>query len=380
MRKTFFFIVFLILLPLKNVCLAENVYDKKVYNEQYVDSGAKKFFDELPGEVKKSFGDIGVNPEDFNSIVDIKPESILENILNTAKKKMPGPVKSISIILAVIFLNSIFNTLKVSMGEKPLSAVLGVVSTLCICITIIVPIVNFIGRIVTIIKAAASLLICYVPIMVGIMVASGQVISSVAFSSLMLALGDGITQLASLFLLPLLNIFLAISIVSAISSKFTFFGLCEMFSKIIKWVLGFGMTIFSGLLTTKSLIGSAVDSVNSKTMKFVLSSFVPVVGSALGDAFLTVQGCVKILKSSVGAFFIIAIGFVFFPVIIECIIWLIGLNICVVAGDIFDLSNLSKLLKNIGTVVSTLMAIILCVMTILIISTVIVLNIGGASG
>ena len=216
--------------------------------------------------------------------------------------------------------------------------------------------------------------------MVGIMVASGQAISSVAFSSMMVALGDIITQLSSGFLVPLLNIFLTVSVVCAISPRFKFSGLCELFSKVIKWVLGFSMTIFSGLLTTKSLIGATVDSVNSKTMKFVLSSFVPIVGSALGDAFLTVQGCVKILKSGVGAFFIIAVGFVFLPAVVECAVWVLAVNTCAVAGDIFELSNVSTLLKNIGKVVSTLMAVILCIMTILIISTVVVLNIGGGGG
>ena len=59
---------------------------------------------------------------------------------------------------------------------------------------------------------------------------------------------------------------------------------------------------------------------------------------------------------------------------------MLAVNTCAVAGDIFELSNVSTLLKNIGKVVSTLMAVILCIMTILIISTVVVLNIGGGGG
>lgn len=355
----------------------EEAYNQEVYKEQYDNSGAEKLFDELPKEAKNSLEGMGVNGADFNKIIDIKPESVLEDILATAKKSLPTQLRAISMILAVTLLNAILTALKISIGERSLAATLGVVSTLCVCMIIITPIVCFIGRVAAIIKGGAGFLFCYIPIMVGVMVASGQAISSVAYSSLMVTLGDVITHLCANFLVPLLNIFLTVSVVCAISPRFNFSGLCGLFSKITKWVLGFTMTIFSGILTTKSIIGAAADSVNSKTMKFVLSSFVPIVGSALGDAFSTVQGCIKILKSGIGAFFIIAVGFIFLPAVVECIVWSFAINICAVAGDIFELPNVSMMLKNIGKVVSTLMAVVLCIMTILIISTVLVLSIGG---
>ncbi len=380
MKKILCIIFFIYIITPNNLVLAkENIYDEKIYNEQFNNSGADKLFDKLPQNVKDSFDSIGVDNNNFNNLMDISLESIFKNILDTAKKTAPGPIKSISMILAVILLNAIFNAIKMSLKDESLSTVLGVVSTLCICMIIIRPIVNFIVKVSSIIKGITAFLFCYIPVMVGIMIASGQAISSAAFSSMMIALGEIITQVSSGFLVPLLNVFLTISITCAISPRFNFSGICELFSKVIKWVLGFIMTVFSGLLSVKSLIGSTVDNVNSKTMKFVLSSFVPIVGSALGDAFSTIQGCVKLLKSGIGAFFIIAVGFIFLPVIIECIIWMFSLNICAAAGDVFELSTISKLLKNIEKVVSTLMAVILCIMAVLIISTVVVVTLNGGT-
>lgn len=372
---------FILIVSISRVVSAASAvaYDEKIYEEQYNNSGADKLFNELPGEVKKSFDSIGINKPDFNQIMDINPESILKNILDTTKKKLPGALKSVSMILAVILLNAIFSAFKISLGEKSIATVLALISNVCICMIIISPIVCFVERSASIVKASSAFLLCYIPIMFGIMLVSGQAFSSAAFSSIMLTLSNIITQLSTNFLVPALNIFFALSIVCSISTRFNFAGVCELFAKIIKWFLGFIMAIFSGLLTTKSLIGVAVDSANSKTMKFVLSSFVPIVGSALGDAFLTVQGCIKILKSGVGAFFIIATGFIFLPVIIECVIWLLATNICMATSDIFELANISMLLKNIGKVVSIIMAVILCIMTVLIVSTVVVLNIGGGA-
>ena len=376
MKKLLWFFLFLFLFPCKMTLAQEQNFKDEFYKEQLENSGAQKLFDELPNNVQSSLEGLGVDGLDFNKIVDINPEQILESILSTARKKIPGPLRSISMILALILLSAIFTALKVSLGERPLAAVLDLVSALCICLVVVSPIVNFIGRVAIIINGATTFLLGYIPIMTGIMVTSGQAISSMAFGSMMVALGNLISLLSSGFLVPLLNVFLTVNIVCAISTRFKFVGLCELFAKLTKWVLAFVMTIFSGLLTTKTLIGSAMDSVNSKAMKFILGSFVPIVGGALGDAFLTVQGCVKVLKSGVGAFFIIAIGFIFLPVIVECIVWSFAMNFCAVASEIFELSNVATLLKNTGKVVSALMAIILCIVTILIISTVIVLNIG----
>ena len=93
MKKIFFVLIFFVLLPCKSVFSAEAAYDENVYQEQYDSSGAKELFDELPSEVKKSFDNIGVNGADFNKIMDINPESVIENILDTAKKKASRAVK-----------------------------------------------------------------------------------------------------------------------------------------------------------------------------------------------------------------------------------------------------------------------------------------------
>ena len=60
---------------------------------------------------------------------------------------------------------------------------------------------------------------------------------------------------------------------------------------------------------------------------------VPVVGGALSDALGSVQSCVKLLKTSVGAYGIIIAVMTFLPLLIESISWLLVTKISqVVAG------------------------------------------------
>lgn len=112
----------------------------------------------------------------------------------------------------------------------------------------------------------------------------------------------------------------------------------------------------------------------------MIGSFVPVVGGALEDAFGTVQSCVKLLKSGVGAFGLLAGAFIFLPVILECVLWILTLSACSAIGEIFALKEITTLLKATTKVLETMLAIILCSMTVLMISTVLILVIGGGSG
>ena len=188
------------------------------------------------------------------------------------------------------------------------------------------------------------------------------------------------TQVASRLLVPLLNIFLALSVTASVSPRLNLTGICDMFSKVIKWILGFIMSVFVGLLAIQSIIGTAADTAGTKAVKFVISSFVPIVGGALSDALNTVQSCVKLLKSGVGAFGIIAAGCVFIPILIQCLLWLAALQVCAAVGDVFELKQTTSLLRASGKVISTIISILLCCMTVLIVSTVLMLMIGGATG
>ena len=142
-------------------------------------------------------------------------------------------------------------------------------------------------------------------------------------------------------------------------------------------MLSIVMTIFVSLLTIQNLIGVAADNAGTKAVKFAVSNFIPVVGGALSDAYTTVQSCVKVLKSGVGAFGILAAGVIFLPVLLELILWLAAVNLSAVVGDLFELKEISALLRSVGKVISAMIAIVVCCMVILIISTVLLLLIGG---
>ena len=350
---------------------------ENIYKEQIEISGADDLEKQVPEETKESLNNIGVIGIDWDDISNISPDKVFAEILNIAKKKSYKPLTSFSIIVSIIILCALFDGMKTSFGSNPLSNVLGVVSTLCICACVVAPIVECINNLSSIIQNSSNFMLLYVPVITGIMISSGQALSAGNYNFMMVILGDTISQIVSRLLVPMLNMVLAVAVVSSISSKLNLSGVSDMFNKVVKWILKFIMAIFVSLLTIQTFVSTAADNIGIRSIKFAINSFVPIVGGALSDAYTTVFSCLKLLKSGVGAFAILASGFIFLPPIIECFIWLFSLGVSASFSDIFGLMQISKMLRSSSKIVSTMLVILLCIITILIVSTGIVLTVGG---
>lgn len=350
------------------------------YDEQLEWSGANSLPNELPSDTMDILNDMGIDGVNWSQLTNVTPQGVFYQVLTLFGVEADAPLKAAVSVLSVMLLCAMLNSMRLSLGEQPVGGIVNLVGTLCICMVLVEPVVRCIVRAASVIQGASNFMLACIPVLVGILIAGGQAVSATSFHFFMFGAGNVISFIAAHFIVPVLNIFLGFSLVSALSPNLNLNGLCKTFHTMMKWVLGFSMSIFTGLLTMQSLLGNAVDVSTNKTVKFVVSSFVPVVGNALGEAFGTVQGSIKLLKSGVGAFGLLAIAFLFFPVLAQCLLWQVMLVVSASIADVFDLKEIAGLLRAISKVLSLLLAILLCSIAILIISTLVMMAIGGAAG
>lgn len=356
---------------------SEDTYEA-YYEEQFRESGAEDLPGELPEEARDSLGALGIEGMDWESISSITPESLFSALGSMAGEASGRPVHVLTMILAVILVSAMANGMRLSL-QGPASSAASLTSVLCICAVLIQPAVEFIHQAEVVIEGAAGFLLACVPVLGGIMLASGQPAASASFQILTTAGGNGVMLVCAGVLVPLMNIFLGVSVVSAVSPEVKLDGLCGAFTKVIKWVLGFCMTVFSGLLAVHGIVTSAVDSTAGRAARFMVSSFVPIVGGALGEALGTVTSCVKTLKSGVTAFAVLAECVIFLPVVLQCLLWQLTITVCAGVSRMFGLSDVTTLLDAVGKVMETIQAILLCSMAVLTITMTVMLMMGGGS-
>lgn len=75
---------------------------------------------------------------------------------------------------------------------------------------------------------------------------------------------------------------------------------------------------FVGLLSIKGLLAGAADSAVAKGAKFLIGSFVPVVGGAVSDALGSIVSSLSLVRGATGAFGILAVLLIALPVLPSC--------------------------------------------------------------
>lgn len=343
------------------------------YNEIYDTS---QLYNSLSEEVKENLNNIGINGVNNSQIQNISFSNIINEISKIAEKNANEPLKTLVSITALLLITSIFSCYKTRFSSD-MADVINISSVLCVTCTVAFPAIKIIANMSDTIKTASTFMLGYIPVMVLIMSFSGHTISGTSYYAMMISVGECVGQISSKIIVPFLNIFLGIAVTNGVCPEIKLSGITEIISKTIKWLLGFIMAIFTAVLSFKQLITSAVDDVSTRAVRFTLNSFIPIVGSALSDAYKTVQGSVNLLKSGVGVFVIISIGFVFLPVILKSFLWIITLSIGKIMADVLGVSSVKGLLEGIISVLSTLLAIIFCIMSIYIISTALIILMGG---
>lgn len=385
MKKFIFLMVFFITILLSSFTVYADIEDateyttEDIYNSQYEQSGADALLRELTPEVKKQLKDIGVTSPSWRELNSMSFFDIFGSIMNTIQQQSVTPLNCVVKIMGVVMLVALINSVKSSLGSSSLTAVLNSVATLTVSIILIQPVCQTIEYSTTIIKLSADFMLIFIPVMAGIMLTMGQSLQAAGSYTMVMGAGTAVSQISNNILVPLLNTFLGISVVSGISQRVNLNGFCELINKVLKWVLTFTMSVFTAILTMQSIISSSADSAGVKATRFAISSFVPLVGGALSEAYQTVRGCMGMLKSGVGVFAILATGTIYLPAIISCLLWLAAINIAIALAGVFDMGDIIKLLKSVTTVINSLIAILLCCMIIFIVSSAIMLMAGGVS-
>ena len=331
-------------------------------------------YNSLSDDVKQSLENIGINGIDGQQISQISFTEVV--IVKLAGENSAGPLKAVISLTALILICSLLSSYKNSLSSE-LSSSLGIAAVLCATCTAALPAIQVIADMSAVVKTASAFMLAFVPVMVMIMSSTGHAVSGASYYAMMIGAGEGVGQLSSKVIVPFLNMFLGVSVTASVCPETRLSGISSVISKAVKWILGFVMTVFTAVLSFKQLITASVDDVSTRAVRFTLNSFIPIVGSALSDAYKTVQGSVNLLKSGLGIFVIISIAFVFLPIILNSLLWIFTLSAGKLFADTLGINQVKNLLEGVSTVLSTLLAIVLCIMSVYIISTALVLLLGG---
>ncbi len=342
------------------VCAAKahaSSYEYDTFSAQQLEaSEADKLPDYLPDDTADLLDNLALTPENASSV---SLSDIINSIFGIISNSSGQIITQFSILAFLIFFAAMLERLADSTGSSGFRRLIPVIVTSSICLTASLPVSEYISSSAVAIELCCSFDGVFIPIWSAINTAAGKAALSVKYSTLILAAVEGTVFLVNNTILPVLRIILAISLCSSLSPSLHLGGAVKLIEKNIKWILGFISILVAAVMGISTAAAGALDEITTKTVRFVLSSTVPVVGGAMGDALSSVTNSVLLLRTSVGSFGMIAMSFILMPALIKGALYTFGFNICALLADMFGIRCAKEISESCASVLSIMIALII---------------------
>lgn len=374
MKKIIILILLLILIP--NTSLAT----EQIIEGQMEALNLGQFIQEGEKYTKDAFPEISIKELITQSLTGKVNNSLMyKAVLKILGKEIVSSITIIGSILAIIVIHSILKSISENLGNNNTSQIAYFVEYILIITMIMANFAVIIESIKNTISNLVGFMNCLVPILISLIIATGQVASGAVLQPILIFAVIFIGNIINLVILPITTASMILSIASNISDKVQIGNLAKFFKSSITWFLGFIITIFVGLLSLEGTLTSSVDGITIKGIKSAASTFIPVVGKALGDSVDTVLGATSLIKNSVGFVGIVIVIAICILPIVKLIILNIMYSLLGAVSEPLADKKIVNVIGQVSGVFKILLGIMFFVSILLIVGIALTLKISNAS-
>ncbi len=357
------------------VSATEETDTDRIIDEQLEIFGADELMDALPEQARQFLQESGIDKVTPEGIKEASAFDFLGGLFSLVKSQLTKPLQLLVMVVGVILVCSLITSvLHLEAGSA--SNLFSVIGVLCVCVVIIGPVTDVIEKAVGDIDKSGEFMLSFIPMFSGIIATTGAVTSATFYSGVMLGLVNIMLQATLNIVVPIIGIYFGFCIVGSINDTISVKGIISTFKTTILWALGFVFTIFIGIMSLQGVITSTGDTMAIKTAKFMFGSFIPIIGATISEAFNSIQGCVGIIKSTVGAFGVMSIAVIYLPLIINLWIMICALKISSAVSEIFSNFKIKSVLDGASSVLVIICAVVIFIALLMIVSTSIMLIVG----
>ncbi|MGI6701654.1 MAG: stage III sporulation protein AE [Christensenellales bacterium] len=165
------------------------------------------------------------------------------------------------------------------------------------------------------------------PIMLTLVTSLGGSVTVTVYQGSLAVLSLLITSLLSKIIIPAFLAVIVFSVVGNMSSNVKLDKLASTIKSGAEWLMGISFGLYMIVLAFQGVGGAAFDGISVKAMKFMMSSYVPILGGYLSEGFDVIMASCVLIKNAVGITAImLIISTILFPVI-KILILTLGLKL-----------------------------------------------------
>ena len=226
-------------------------------------------------------------------------------------------------------------------------------------------------------KTSGAFMISFIPIYTVILSLAGSASSAVTYNTVTFSFAQVISLLINSYATDIIGIFLSLSMAFSLNGAVNLNRFISSVNKIISTAIGFLSSGFAAMLSVRGILSSVIDSASSKSVKFLISSLIPIVGSSISEAYSTVLGSINVIKGTVAVAGIIIMLVICVPPILEGVLYCISFSVLSYISEMAQLNEISAVLNAFKTALRTVVLLNIFLLFILVVSTGIMITVKG---
>lgn len=351
---------------------AETADAEEMYQQQLEQSGAAELTESLPEDAQGLLRELGLDTFEPKAYTQFRLEETIDLLMDLTARQAGGPLQVMGMLIGVVLMGAVFSGLESGTLSPALRQTYQSVAVLGAGGVLLIPLFTLLDTVGQAVERVVVFLTAYVPVYAVLLATGGRGLSAVSYQATLLGASQLLSWLIHSVVFPLLTVSLAFGCTGSVTEGFCLDRFGQTLHRGILWALGLFSTVFSFLLSIQQMTASAGDNLSGRMVRFSLSSFVPVVGGLLGEAYSAVAGCAGLLRSTVGCFGLVAVVLVVVPPLLGCVCWSFGLRVAADTAALFRLAPLEKLCQAAAGTVRVLIAVLATSALLMVVSTTVI--------
>ena len=229
-------------------------------------------------------------------------DSLFEAVLGLVWEEGRAMLPAFAVILAVSVLCGILNSAKNGFLQGTMSDIIHFVAYVSVGAVILAVLTSVLQTGFSAIAQMQKQMQIVCPILLTLMAASGGAVSAGVFRPAVAFLSSGICELFTAVVLPTSVVVIALTFAGNLSPEVRCEKLGGLFKSVNKWLIGLTLGLFTLFLTVQGIASAQYDGISLRTIKYLVSGSVPIVGGFLSGGLDLVLAGSSLIKSALGSF------------------------------------------------------------------------------
>lgn len=326
--------------------------------------------DALPRDAEALLQRMGIDGADFSGLFAVSFRDVVQGIFSLFQGGLQKPLSFLAAGAGVLLLLCISDVF----GEKQ-NAARTFIGSLFLVTVCSLPLRSVVTAAVSAVRAGSAFVCTLIPGLAAIVAASGSPVLSVFWQTAVFSAAQTVAAAASGFMAPACGLMFGTGVLDCLTPDGETQGLTQKIRKCAVWIFSALATLFTAFLSIKGVLAGAADTVAAKGVKLAISTFIPVVGSQLSDAYASVAGSFAVVRSTAGVFAVAGVCAVALPAAVQMLLWLAALKALCLLSALLSQKNAEKLFGAFAAALSVMHACLLFVTVLYVLSIGIILTI-----